>query len=155
MEIYQIVKECLVVELAVAAIYSSLKHLFPQKRDFWDDLYKDERRHISFLIETSDSGGFDEMQIADLGFSMTLLDRTQTFIANISNHIGTNPISLEEALNMALQMEETKVEAFANELIANLSSADSGAFLQLVIEEKTHIAKIKNMMIEQGFLKLS
>jgi hypothetical protein len=155
MEIYQIVKGCLVVELAVASIYSGFIHLFPQKKDFWDDLYKDERRHISFLIETSDSGSFDEMQTADLGFSMPLLERTQTFIANISNHIGTNPVSLEEALNMALQMEETKVEAFANELIANLSSADDEAFLQLLMEEKTHIAKIKNVMIEQGFLKLS
>ena len=155
MEIYQLVKGCLVVELAVASIYSNLMYLFPQKRDFWDDLYKDEKRHISFLIETSDSGSFDEMQTADLGFSMPLLDRTQTFIANISNHIGPGPVSLEDALKMALQIEETKVEAFANELIANLSSADNEAFLQLLMEEKTHIAKVKNMMIEQGFLKLS
>lgn len=95
------------------------------------------------MIETSDSGRFDEMQTADLGFSTPLLDRTQTFFANISNHIGTNPVSLEEALNMALQMEETKVEAFANELMANLSSADNEAFLQLLMEEKTPIAKIK------------
>ena len=95
------------------------------------------------------------MQTADLGFSMPLLDRTQTFIANINNHIGINPVSLEEALNMALQIEETKVEAFTNELIVNLSAADSGAFLQLLMEEKTHIAKIRNMMIEKGFLKLS
>ena len=155
MEIYQLVKGCLVVELAVASIYSSLMYLFPHKRDFWDDLYKDEKKHISFLIETSDSGKFDKMHTEDLGFSMPLLDRTLAFISNISNHIGINPVSLEEALNMALQMEETKVEAFTNELMANLSSTDSKAFLQLLMEEKTHIAKIKNMMIEQGFLKLS
>ena len=155
MEIYQIVKGCLVVELAVASIYSGFIHLFPQKRHFWGDLYEDEKKHISFLIEANDSGRFNKMHTEDLGFSMPLLDRTQTFIANISNHIGTNPVSLEEALNMALQMEETKVEAFANELIANLSSADNEAFLQLLMEEKTHIAKIRNLMIKQEFLKLS
>ena len=155
MEIDQLVKGCLVVELAVATIYSDLMHLFPQEKYFWDDLYKDEKRHISFLIEAADSGRFDEMQTADLGFSMPLLDRTEKFIVNINNHIGINPVSLEESLNMALQIEETKVEAFANELIANLSAADSGAFLQLLMEERTHIAKIKNMMIEKGFLKLS
>ena len=155
MEIDQLVRGCLVVELAAASIYSSLMHLFPQEKYFWDDLYKDEKRHISFLIEAADSGRFDEMQTADLGFSMPLLDRTEKFIANISNHIGINPVSLEEALNMALQIEETKVEAFTNELIANLSAADSKAFLQILMEEKTHIAKIKNMMIEKGFLKLS
>jgi hypothetical protein len=155
MEIDQLVRGCLVVELAVATVYSDLMHLFPQEKYFWDDLHKDEKRHISFLIEAADSGRFDEMQTADLGFSMPLLDRTEKFIANISNHIGINPVSLEEALNMALQIEETKVEAFTNELIANLSAADSKAFLQILMEEKTHIAKIKNMMIEKGFLKLS
>ena len=155
MDIDQLVKGCLVVELAAASIYSSLMQLFPQEKYFWGDLYKDEKRHISFLIEAADSGRFDEMQTADLGFSMPLLDRTQIFIANINNHIGINPVSFEEALNMALQIEETKVEAFTNELIANLSAADSGAFLQLLMEEKTHIAKIENMMIDKGFLKLS
>ena len=155
MEIDQLVKGCLVVELAVATVYSDLMHLFPQEKHFWDDLHKDEKRHISFLIEAADSGRFDEMQTADLGFSMPLLDRTEKFIANISNHIGINPVSLEEALNMALTIEETKVEAFTNELIANISPADSKAFLQILMEEKTHIAKIKNMMIEKGFLKLS
>ena len=90
-----------------------------------------------------------------MGFSMPLLDRTEKFIANINNHIEINPVSFEEALNMALQIEETKVEAFTNELIANLSVADSGAFLQLLMDEKTHIAKIENMMIEKGFIKLS
>jgi hypothetical protein len=155
MGIDQLVKGCLVVELAVASIYRDLTHLFPQEKYFWDDLYKDEKRHISFLIEAADSGRFDEIQTADLGFSMPLLDRTAKFIANISNHIGINPVSFEEALNMALQIEETKVEAFTNELIANLSAADSGAFLQILMEEKTHIAKIENMMIEKGFLKLS
>ena len=143
------------MELAVASIYSTLTYLFPQEKDFWDGLYKDEKRHISFLIEIADSGRFDEMQTADLGFSMPMLDRTEKFITNINTHIGNNPVSLEEALDMAFQMEETKVEAFTNELIANLSAADSTAFLQLLMEEKTHIAKIKNMMIEKGFLKLS
>jgi len=155
MVMHQLVKGCLFVEIAVASIYSSLMQLLPQEEYFWDDLYKDEKRHISFLIEATDSGRFDKMETADLGFSMPLLDRTEKFIANINNHIEINPVSFEEALNMALQIEETKVEAFTNELIANLSAADSGAFLQLLMDEKTHIAKIENMMIENGFLKLS
>jgi len=129
--------------------------LFPQEKDFWEDLYKDEKKHTSFLIEVSDSGRFDEMHTEDLGFSEPLLDRTKTFITNISNQINFSPVSLEDALKMALKIEETMVEAFTNELIANLSPNDNNAFLQLLMEEKTHIAKVKNMMIEKGFLKLS
>ena len=155
MEIYQLINGCLVMEYAVASIYSSFMQLFPQEKDFWEDLYKDERNHSSFLMEAAESGKFDEIQPDKLGFSMPQLDRTRKFIENIINSIKSNPVSLEDALNMALKIEETFVEAFTNELIACLSPSDSNTFLQMLMEEKTHIAKIKNMMIEKGFLKLS
>jgi len=155
MEICQLINFCCVTEEVVASIYSRFMQLFPQEKDFWEDLYKDEKKHTSFLIEVSDSGRFDEMHTEDLGFSEPLLDRTKTFITNISNQINFSPVSLEDALKMALKIEETMVEAFTNELIANLSPNDNNAFLQLLMEEKTHIAKVKNMMIEKGFLKLS
>ena len=48
MEIYQLVKGCLAVELTVASIYSSLMYLFNQEKDFWDDLYKDEKNIYPF-----------------------------------------------------------------------------------------------------------
>jgi rubrerythrin len=155
MEIYQLINGCLVMEETVASIYSYFMQLFPKERDFWKDLHEDEKDHAAFLLKSADSGSFDEMKAADLGFSMPLLDRTQQFIANAMNHIKFNPVSLEDALNMALKIEETTVEAFANELMACLSPSDNSAFLQMIMEEKTHIDKIKNMMVEKGFLKMS
>lgn len=143
------------MEDTVAAIYERFMQLFPQEKDFWEDLYKDERDHISFLMEAAEGGRFNEMQPDNLGFSMSQLDRTRTFIENISNNIKSNSVSLQDALNMALQIEEAVVEAFTHELIACLSPSDNTTFLQMLMEEKTHIAKIKNMMIEKGFLKLS
>jgi hypothetical protein len=35
--------------------------------------------HTSFLIEAANSGRFNDMQTADLGFSAPLLDKTKTF----------------------------------------------------------------------------
>lgn len=143
------------MEDAVAAIYERFMQLFPQEKGFWEDLYQDEKSHTSFLTEAADSGRFDEMHPDNLGFSMPQLDRTRTFIENMSNNIKSNPVSLEDALNMALQIEETVVEAFTNELIACLSPSDKNALYKMLMEEKSHIAKIKDMMIEKGFLKLS
>ena len=104
-----------------------------------------------FFLESSSL----KPDIADLGFSEPLLDRTKTFITNLSNQINFSPVSLEDALKMALKIEEIMVEAFTNELIANLSLSNNDAFLQMLMEEKTHIARIRNMMIKKGFLKLS
>ncbi len=155
MEICQLVNFCCVTEEVVASIYSRFMQLFPQEKDFWEALYKDEKKHTVFLIEAADSGRFDEMQKADLGLSEPLLERSKRFMTNISNQINSSPVSLEEALNMALKIEETMVEALTNELIANLLPSDKNAFLELLMEEKTHIAKVKNMMIEKGFLRVS
>ncbi len=155
MDIYKLINGCLMMEEAVASIYGTFIRLFPHEKAFWEDLYKDEKKHSSFLIESTACGIFDGMQETDLGLSMPLLSRTQKYIENVINHIRANPVSLEEALKMSLEIEETTVEIFANELIANLGSSDSNAFLQMLMEEKTHVAKIKNKMIEKGFLKLS
>ena len=125
MEMHQLVNFCCITEEFVASIYGRFMQLFPQEKDFWEALYKDEKKHTSFLIEADDSGRFNEMQVADLGFSEPLLDRTKTFLTNIGDQINHSPVSLEDALKMALKIEETMVEAFTNELLANLSPADN------------------------------
>ena len=80
--------------------------------------------------------------------------RTRKFVENIMNQIKFNPLSLEEALKIALKLEETLVETFTNYLIANLSP-NRKAIIEMLIEERSHIDKIKEMMIKKGFLKLS
>ncbi|MEW6003027.1 MAG: hypothetical protein AB1638_10330 [Nitrospirota bacterium] len=155
MEIYQLVNCCLFLEKAVASIYSDFMQLFPEEKDFWEALFKDEKRHVSFLIETADQGKFDEMQTKDLPLSMPLYDRTREFVKNINDHIKFDLLSLEDALKIALKLEETMFEIFINQLIANLSPADNEAFLQMFTEERTHIDKIRDMMMKKGFSKLA
>lgn len=154
MEIYQLINSCLVMENTAASIYSNFMQLFPEEKVFWKDLVEDEQKHASFLIEAADHGIFDEIDPADLKFTMPLLDRTREFVENINNHINFNPVSLEEALNIALKIEETMLETFTNELIANLSTPEGKTILQLALEERSHMDKIKDMMFKKGFLKL-
>lgn len=154
MEIYQFVNGCLAMENAVASIYSNFMQLFPEEKDFWEDLYNDEQKHASFLIEAANHGLFDEIKTEDLPLSMPLFDRTRKFVENIMNQIKFNPLSLEEALKIALKLEETLVETFTNYLIANLSP-NRKAILEMLTEERNHIDKIKEMMIKKGFSKLS
>ena len=154
MEIYQFVNGCLVMENAVASIYSNFMQLFSEEKDFWGDLYNDEQKHASFLMEAADQGLFDEINTEDLPLSMPLFDRTRKFVENIMDQIKFNPLSLEEALKIALKLEETLVETFTNYLIADLSP-NRNAILEMFTEEKSHIDKIKKMMIKKGFSKLS
>lgn len=153
MEIYQIVNACLVMKDAVASIYNKFTELVPEEKGFWRNLYEDEKRHRCSIVETTDTGVFDDMQVSDL--STLLFDKTRKLLENINNEINLKPVSMEDALKTALEIERAVGETFANELVVDLSAADNKAFLEILTDGKTHIAKIEDMMIKKGFLKLS
>ena len=72
------------MEEAVASIYGPFIRLFPYEKAFWEDLYQDEKKHSSFLIESTACGTFDKMPGTNLGLSMPLLTRTQKYIESLS-----------------------------------------------------------------------
>jgi predicted transcriptional regulator len=66
------------------------------------------------------------------------------------------PVSLEDALKIALKLEETMVEIFTNQLISNLTHYQSQSALdQMLNAERSHVDKIRKRMIDAGFLKLA
>ena len=65
-------------------------------------------------------------------------------------------MTFEEALRIALRLEESMVEIFANEFMAHLFASDYESLSHgIVAAEKLHINKIEDMMIEKGFMQLS
>lgn len=88
--------------------------------------------------------------------SMDIIERTLTFARAKSMHIKTDPVTLEEALRIAHQLEESMVETFTNEMTANLFASDYESLSQkITAAEKLHISKIEDMMIGKGFLQVS
>ena len=87
---------------------------------------------------------------------MPLLDKTLKFAENMNNQIRFNPISLEDAFKIALKLEESILETFANNMMGSLLTDPRESPLEkLCSETKLHADKIRNMMIKKGFLKLS
>lgn len=150
---------CIAVEHAVASIYETFIKMFPEEENFWEGLYNDEVEHSAFLIDVlnlySDSGLPEEMQPPSLPFVIKTLE----FANNINFRIRSHPVSLEEALKMALKLEETMVETFVNDLIGGLISDSNISsdvdFDKVIISEKEHISRIRNIMLTKGFLRVS
>ncbi|MCG2720919.1 MAG: hypothetical protein L6290_02730, partial [Thermodesulfovibrionales bacterium] len=88
--------------------------------------------------------------------SFRIILDTVAFTRNVKNNILYGPVSLEDALKIALKLEETMVEIFTNQLIAKLSNYQSQTALdEMLAAERFHLDKIRNRMIDAGFLKLS
>jgi len=143
------------MENASAFIYSKFMQLFPKEKDFWEDLFNDEMSHSSFLNDVEYYEMFNGLQISDLPLSISLIEKTLKFVEKISEHIKFNPVSFEDALRIALKIEETMVEIFTNDLIS-IAITNNESFLEKIFrDERLHVDKIKNMMIQKGYLKVS
>jgi hypothetical protein len=56
---------------------------------------------------------------------------------------------------MALKLEESILETFTNNLMGALLTDPKSSFDRLLSETRVHADKIRDMMIQKGFLKLS
>jgi len=156
MELKNFINGCRTVEETVASIYRKFADFFPEYRSFWEDLYRDELEHSFWLSDASHNEAIDLLPSEDLMPSMEVIERTIAFARGKSLYINTNPVTFEEALRIALQLEESMVETFTNEMAANLFASDYESLSQkIIVAEKLHINKIEDMMIAKGFLQLS
>lgn len=156
MEQQNIINGCIAVEEAIASLYRTFMDIFPKEKLFWQDLYRDELQHAAMLSNGLNAAAIDLLPSKDLLPSVKLIESTLDYARKLNAHIKSNPVPLEEALKTALRIEESMVEIFANELLANIFAQDYESLSRrLFTAECIHKDKIERMMIEKGFLKVS
>ena len=142
-----IINGCMKVEKTAAAIYQKLMIKFPEERDFWKELFDDEKNHISFLKDVKSLGLTDVMEKTDPLPSKKIINEALRLADDLKVKISSDSVSLKKALAMALKLEESIVETYTNKLIADLLACEGGvSHKKVVADEKTHIRKIKKMM---------
>jgi rubrerythrin len=159
MELNERINGCIAVEEAAESIYRTFVKLFPKERNFWEGLVNDEIDHSSFLKDAASLALINEHPLQAQTPLMPFIVKTLEFTESVKKRIMLNPISLEQALNIALKLEESMVESYANELIADFKADDKESYYiniqKMLNEERGHINKVRNTMIEKGYLKLS
>ena len=156
MELHNIINGCIAMEQTVASIYETFMKLFPEEKSFWGDLFNDETEHQSWLTSARYIESIDLLPSKDILPQVAYIESSLKSARNTFAHIKSNPVTFEKALKIALRLEESMVEIFANEFMAHLFASDYESLSQgIVTAEKLHINKIEDMMIEKGFLQLS
>jgi len=147
MEQKDFINGCIKVENTVASIYSRLIQVLPEHKDFWEGLLKDEREHIAFLSDVKSLGLVTELEKMDYAPSMKEIKKTLKLTESIIRRISDDPISMKNALKLALKLEESMVETYSNELIAKLLTCDDEAsYKKILADEKKHIDRVRKMM---------
>jgi hypothetical protein len=153
MESKEIIKSCISIEYAVATIYGRFMQYFPAEKLFWENIYTDEIEHSLWLKDYQFEGFVELLPNQDLIPDINRINNNWKFIQGIERQIMSNPVSFEDSLKMALQLEQTMVETFSNELMANIFSSDYETLNdKIIISEKLHINKIEDRMINEGYI---
>jgi hypothetical protein len=142
-----ILQGCINVEHSVASIYRNLMQIFPEKKDFWGNLYNDEKDHIEFLNDVKSLGLSDDLEKVDLLPTMPMIQKTLRLADDVIEKIKSNSITFNDALSLTLKIEESMVETYTSNIVGKLlSCADEASCEMFITDEKSHVEKIRIMM---------
>lgn len=153
LEKQKILMSCVDLEVAVSLIYKAFMMMFPTERDFWGQLAHEEEDHARLYLAgdiLQVTGVYAGIQFPPSAFIAKTLEFTEQIKEQILNH----PLTMPEALDVALKLEKTLAESIvfdlpdsSNPVIANLR--------KIITDTEAHADRIESYMIEKGFTHMS
>lgn len=140
---------CIDVEIAAAEIYKTFMRMFPEEGDFWGRLALEEEDHARLYLV----GDLLDLTGRHPAFRLphpALISRTMAFAEQVREEISTRPITLKEALELALKLEKSVTESIVfelpesdNPIIANVR--------KIITDTEAHVDRIERLRLEKGF----
>ncbi len=128
-------KICIAVENTVGEIYECFASMFPEQQDFWKNMAAEEQGHArQFVVASSLKGS------AALPPSMQLAQNCLDAARKTKRDVLENPrLSLEDAFQIAIGLEQTTVEDFLERMIQDESDSElKGFYGSLLIDGRHH-----------------
>ncbi len=153
-ELSERIEACVAVELIAAEIYLILADTFPAERDFFMDLCQEEQEHADILTIGM---GFQRVgDVPDYIVPESFLHIYETFklARNIKKKLKNEKVSLKDALEMTLQMEDSIAEKHFQDVF-NHAESDSyviNKLRTLQSDSTRHADKIKAFMKNKNLL---
>jgi hypothetical protein len=147
----RILLTCIAIEATTSEIYRALASMFRGTRDFWAELEESEKKHVRVLLA---AGGYHldgKMPEYLVPSSLSEIDETYRLVNGIKNRVDGGTLSLRNALDLALQMENAIGERYLQEVMKREDDSVIIAGLQrLCGEEKLHSEMIYEFMKNRG-----
>jgi len=145
----RVLMNCVDLEVAVSLIYKEFMLMFHAEADFWGQLAREEEDHARLYLAgdiLKVIGEYAGIQFPPAAF----IEKTIEFTQQIRAQIESRPITLKEALDMALKLEKTIMES----IIFDLPNSDNPVIRNLrkiFTDTESHVDRIERFRIEKGF----
>ncbi len=151
MDFAQRLEACLKIETFCEEIYYALCKLFPEARELFRQLAEEEERHADILTISAEFYNIDAMSERIVPNSVAKIQESLDLADKMRREIAVKTISLHEALEMALELEESVAEMYFNELMTDTSDEEIISHLQQYYkDEMKHTHRIRQYMLEKG-----
>jgi hypothetical protein len=142
---------CIAIEATTLEIYRALALMFRGARDFWAELEESEKKHVKVLLAAGGyhlSGKMPEYLVPS---SLGEIDETYRLVNEAKNRVDSGTLSLRDALELALRIENAIGERYLQEVMRGEDNSVVIAGLQrLYGEEKLHSEMICDFIKKRG-----
>jgi hypothetical protein len=137
----------------MAELYRVCMQRFPDEMEFWKALHEEELRHISFLVNADIFEALGE-QAGQLPLpAEALVERALSIARNALEQLRKRAVTLEEALGMAVKLEDSVVEGFVGDALND--DGQGSPFIMLLNDTRTHADMLRNLMRRKGYIRVS
>lgn len=97
-------------ERAIGRLYALFAEVFPEHREFWEQVRDEEQRHADCLQGLSSKESLKQWFATNSQFKRLSIRGSLEYLARQMERIKMGPISLLEALSIAGDLEEALIE---------------------------------------------
>jgi len=143
---------CIKIEAMTAEIYHAFNRLFPQVKDFWYDLALSEENHTNILLVAAGLHRARKLTEYIVSPSLSNIQETFTLVSDSRKRIGANNVSIKDAFEIALQIENSTGEDYFQQVMRQETDSEVILGLQkLLVSEQLHSVKIQDFMKTHRF----
>ncbi|MDD5634487.1 MAG: ferritin family protein [Candidatus Omnitrophica bacterium] len=147
---YKVMKFLLEAEELSKNFYANCALKFPDHKEFWGALVQEENNHVTIIRELSASMANEEAEYDSNKFNVEELESQLEGVRKLISEARGKDLSLKEALNVGLKLEESIMEKYYY-LIAKVSTSGMKSFLVSIADsEEKHRKRFMELLEKIG-----
>jgi rubrerythrin len=130
------------VETLAERIYFELSELFPEAKSLFDRLTCEESRHADIITINMGFHNIDALPPEFAVDMIPLIEETLAIASTLEGRIEQKDITLPEALQLAISMEETGAEAYFQKVLRGESADTALNYVKRFYQDSMHHAEL-------------
>ena len=138
---------CIQLEIAIGETYLKLSKMFPEAKELFDKLAIEEVNHAEILTKSKELNRDGELPEEFVNKLCSMVTEPLVYVQTLKHKIEKKQLSLQEALNFSLKIEQHGAEYYLQATMLNEAPHKAISLLQqLYTANKYHADMIREFM---------